>query len=74
MLYIFLVQVKFYPGRKLDYEPKHCQKHKNEVNEQGFITAVAFSAEDPYGKAVALFNLKSGLVKVRVPCIKISTS
>ncbi|XP_062100865.1 glycine-rich domain-containing protein 1 [Humulus lupulus] len=54
--------VKFYPGRKLDYEPKHCEKHKNEKD---FITAVEFSAEDPYGKAVALLNLKSGFVKVK---------
>ena len=28
------------------------------------MTAVEFSAEDPYGKAVALLNLKSGFVKV----------
>ncbi|PON38888.1 Glycine-rich domain-containing protein-like [Parasponia andersonii] len=54
--------VKFYPGRKLDYEPKHCEKHKNE---QDFMTAVEFSAEDPYGRAVALLNLKSGFVKVK---------
>ncbi|KAF4353413.1 hypothetical protein F8388_005015 [Cannabis sativa] len=58
----FMFQVKFYPGRKLDYEPKHCEKHGNEKD---FITAVEFSAEDPYGKAVALLDLKSGLVKVK---------
>ncbi|KAL5981884.1 hypothetical protein ACLOJK_015951 [Asimina triloba] len=28
------------------------------------MTAVRFSAEEPYGKAIALFNLKSNLVKV----------
>ncbi|EXC03907.1 hypothetical protein L484_016112 [Morus notabilis] len=54
--------VKFYPGRKLDYEPEGCEKHRNE---QHVVTAVEFSAEDPYGKAVALLNLKSGFVKVK---------
>lgn len=34
------------------------------------MTAVEFSAEDPYGKAVALLNLKSGMVKVQ--CFKYS--
>lgn len=62
LLIVFLVQVKIFPGRKLDYEPKHCEKQKNE---QGFMTAVEFSAENPYGKAVALLNLKSGFVKVQ---------
>ena len=28
------------------------------------MTAVEFSAENPYGKAVALLNLKSGFLKV----------
>ncbi|KAL6012723.1 hypothetical protein ACLOJK_003212 [Asimina triloba] len=54
-------QVKFFPGRKLDYERRCCHKGKNE---QDFMTAVRFSAEEPYGKAIALFNLKSSLVKV----------
>lgn len=54
--------MKFFPGRKLDYEPKYCEKHSSE---QDFLTAVEFSAEDPYGKAVALLNLKSGFVKVQ---------
>ncbi|KAL6012555.1 hypothetical protein ACLOJK_003044 [Asimina triloba] len=45
----------------LDYERRCCHKGKNE---QDFMTAVRFSAEEPYGKAIALFNLKSNLVKV----------
>ncbi|KAG2696055.1 hypothetical protein I3760_07G041000 [Carya illinoinensis] len=53
--------IKFFPGRKLAYEPKYCEKHRSEHN---FMTAVEFSMEDPYGKAVALFNLKSGIFKV----------
>lgn len=62
---MFLVQVKLFPGRKLEYEPKHCEKHSSE---QDFITAVEFSAEYPYGNAVALLNLKSGMVEVQ--CLK----
>lgn len=50
-----------FPGRKLDYECNYCEKPKNE---QDFMTAVEFSAENPYGKAVALLNLKSGFLKV----------
>ncbi|KAJ7953480.1 glycine-rich domain-containing protein 1-like [Quillaja saponaria] len=48
--------VKFFPGRKLEYEPRYCGKHENEAD---FLTAVEFSVEDPYGKAVALLDLKS---------------
>ncbi|KAK4585024.1 hypothetical protein RGQ29_022620 [Quercus rubra] len=54
--------VKFFPGRKLEYEPKHCEKHRSE---QDFMTAVEFSKEDPYGKAVALLDLKSGFLRVK---------
>lgn len=50
-----------FPGRKLEYETNCCEKPKNEQN---FVTAVEFSAENPYGKAVALLNLKSGSIKV----------
>ncbi|XP_077234056.1 glycine-rich domain-containing protein 1-like [Tasmannia lanceolata] len=53
--------VKLFPGRKLEYELKCRHGHKNEKD---FMTLVGFSMEDPYGKAVALFNLKSGLLKV----------
>ncbi|PIA51894.1 hypothetical protein AQUCO_01000041v1 [Aquilegia coerulea] len=53
--------VQLFPGRKLEYEPKNCQRQKNE---QDFITAIEFSNEFPYGKAVALLNLKCGVLKV----------
>ncbi|KAK9285971.1 hypothetical protein L1049_025173 [Liquidambar formosana] len=54
--------VKLYSGRKLEYEPKHCERQRSEKD---FMTAVEFSAEDPYGKAVALLNLKSGFLNVK---------
>ncbi|KAF9605245.1 hypothetical protein IFM89_015137 [Coptis chinensis] len=54
-------EVLLFPGKKLDYEPKYCQTQKNEGD---FMTAVEFSKSDPYGKAIALFNLKSGVLKV----------
>ncbi|XP_021275382.1 glycine-rich domain-containing protein 1-like [Herrania umbratica] len=54
--------VKVFLGRKLDYEPKHCEKQRNEGD---FMTAVEFSAEHPYGKAVALLDLKSGCLKAK---------
>ena len=54
-------QVKVFPGRKLDYEPRCCGKRGNEMD---FLTAVEFSTEDPYGKAVALLDLRSGFVMV----------
>ncbi|XP_041022531.1 glycine-rich domain-containing protein 1-like isoform X2 [Juglans microcarpa x Juglans regia] len=54
--------VKFFPGRKLGYEPNHCEKHRSEKD---FMTAVEFSMEDPYGKEVALLDLKSGIFNVK---------
>ncbi|KAM3688597.1 hypothetical protein ACJW31_10G163000 [Castanea mollissima] len=54
-------KVIIFPGKKLDYECNYCEKPKNE---QDFMTAVEFSAENPYGKAVALLNLKSGFLKI----------
>ncbi|XP_022751143.1 glycine-rich domain-containing protein 1-like [Durio zibethinus] len=54
--------VKVFLGRKLDYEPKYCEKQRNEGD---FMTAVEFSAEHPYGKAVALLDLKSGYLKAK---------
>ncbi|XVE86905.1 hypothetical protein DITRI_Ditri18aG0073200 [Diplodiscus trichospermus] len=54
--------VKVFLGRKLDYEPKHCEKQRDEKN---FVTAVEFSAEHPYGKAVASLDLKSGCLKAK---------
>ncbi|KAK7252467.1 hypothetical protein RIF29_36422 [Crotalaria pallida] len=54
--------VKIFSGRKLDYEPRHHGQHGNEMN---FLTAVEFSKEDPYGKALALLDLKARLVKAK---------
>ncbi|TXG60033.1 hypothetical protein EZV62_014606 [Acer yangbiense] len=54
--------IKIFPGRKLDYEPKICEKRRTE---EDFMTAVEFSAEDPYGKPIALLDLKSGVIKVK---------
>ncbi|KAK9097038.1 hypothetical protein Sjap_022535 [Stephania japonica] len=53
---------KLFPGRKLEYEPKSCKKHKNE---RYFVTVVEFSADYPYGNAMALLNLKSGVLEVK---------
>ncbi|OMP01665.1 hypothetical protein COLO4_11678 [Corchorus olitorius] len=54
--------VKVFLGRKLDYEPKHCEKHRNEGD---FMTAVEFSADHPYGQAIALLDRKSGCLKAK---------
>ncbi|XP_044495216.1 glycine-rich domain-containing protein 1-like [Mangifera indica] len=54
--------IKFFQGRKLDYEPKYSEKKRTE---EDFLTAVEFSAEDPYGKAIALLELKTGVIKVK---------
>ncbi|XP_027360144.1 glycine-rich domain-containing protein 1 isoform X4 [Abrus precatorius] len=52
--------VKIFPGRKLEYELSHNGKRGNEMD---FLTAVEFSTVDPYGKAVALLDLRSRFVK-----------
>ncbi|CDY63918.1 BnaC07g51250D [Brassica napus] len=49
--------VKVYYGRKLEYETKHWAKLRSE---QDFLTAVEFSKQHPYGKAVGLLDLKFG--------------
>ncbi|XP_015065966.1 glycine-rich domain-containing protein 1 [Solanum pennellii] len=54
--------VKFFPGQKLDYEHKHCAKRRNQDD---FMTAIEFSSEHPYGKALALLDLKSGVINVK---------
>ncbi|CAK9150613.1 unnamed protein product [Ilex paraguariensis] len=54
--------VKLFPGRKLEYELKHCNGQGAECD---FITAVEFSAQDPYGNAVALFDLKSETFQIK---------
>ncbi|KAK1291176.1 hypothetical protein QJS10_CPB17g02446 [Acorus calamus] len=53
--------MKLFHGRKLEFEPKTCMKQNTE---RDFMTVVEFSAEYPYGKAVALFNIKHGTLKV----------
>ncbi|KAL0332404.1 UNVERIFIED_CONTAM: Glycine-rich domain-containing protein 1 [Sesamum calycinum] len=58
--------VRLFPGGRLDYESRRCEKHKSERQlENHLVTAVEFSAEDPYGRAVALLDLKYGTVKVK---------
>ncbi|KAG8384191.1 hypothetical protein BUALT_Bualt04G0092400 [Buddleja alternifolia] len=58
--------VRLFPGGRLDYEKRRCEKHKVEhKHESHLITAVEFSAENPYGREVALLDLKSGTVKVK---------
>ncbi|KAJ8544844.1 hypothetical protein K7X08_017427 [Anisodus acutangulus] len=54
--------VKFFPGQRLDYEHKHCMKQRSQDD---FMTAVEFSAQDPYGKALALVDLKFGVINVK---------
>ncbi|KAJ0469170.1 putative Glycine-rich domain-containing protein [Helianthus annuus] len=54
--------VKLVPGRKLDYEPKH---HERKMNIHNFMTAVEFSAEYPYGRAIALLDVSSGDLMVQ---------
>ncbi|KAF2324173.1 hypothetical protein GH714_009210 [Hevea brasiliensis] len=54
-------KVVILPGRKLKYENGSCEKHKSA---ESLMKAVEFSAEYPYGKAVALFNLKSGVRQI----------
>ncbi|KZV58438.1 hypothetical protein F511_22122 [Dorcoceras hygrometricum] len=58
--------VRLYPGRRLEYESKCCEKHKcGRQIERHLVTAVEFSADNPYGLAVALLDMKSGTVKVK---------
>ncbi|KAF5947176.1 hypothetical protein HYC85_013133 [Camellia sinensis] len=61
-------KVTIFQGRKLGYEFENAERKKNE---QDFITIVEFSIEHPYGKAVALLNLKSGFLKVHFVDFKI---
>ncbi|PKA52337.1 Nodulation-signaling pathway 1 protein [Apostasia shenzhenica] len=56
-------QTKLLPGRKLEY----YQPRNNMPDEaDNCLTVAEFSAEYPYGKALALFDLKSGVVKVHL--------
>ncbi|MCD9645479.1 hypothetical protein HAX54_034440 [Datura stramonium] len=54
--------VKFFPCQKLDYEHKHCAKRRNQDD---FMTAIEFSSEHPYGRALALLDLKCGVINVK---------
>ncbi|PSS17328.1 Glycine-rich domain-containing protein [Actinidia chinensis var. chinensis] len=54
-------KVAIFQGRKLSYEIKNLEVKKTE---RDFSTLVEFSAESPYGKAVALLNLNSGFLKI----------
>lgn len=59
------IQVRLFPGGRLDYESRRCAKHKAEYkHEPNLITAVKFSTEEPYGTTVALLDMKSGTIKV----------
>ncbi|KAJ8446286.1 hypothetical protein Cgig2_005817 [Carnegiea gigantea] len=46
---------------KSDYETEYNRQE----DEQNFITAVEFSPQHSYGKAIALFNLKSGFLEIK---------
>ncbi|KAL9245918.1 hypothetical protein vseg_019514 [Gypsophila vaccaria] len=52
--------VRLFPGRRLDFEPKHCGSQRSEKD---FITAVEFSVDYPYGRAIASYDLKLGTIK-----------
>ncbi|CAK9148513.1 unnamed protein product [Ilex paraguariensis] len=54
-------KITIFHGRKLAYEIEDC---KRKEDERDFMTVVEFSDEDPYGKAIALLNLKSGFLRV----------
>lgn len=55
------MQVVFVPGKKLDFETKHnCKKDEQD----NFITAVEFSTKNPYGIALALIDIKAGVLQV----------
>ncbi|KAF7098008.1 hypothetical protein CFC21_099777 [Triticum aestivum] len=53
--------IKLYRGRRLAYELKCCSQHAEDTTA---VTAVKFSAEHPYGKAVALLDTESEFITV----------
>ncbi|KAG0478120.1 hypothetical protein HPP92_012839 [Vanilla planifolia] len=53
--------IKLFPGARLEYELKNI----NKANVDDLMTVVEFSAENPYGKAIALLDFKTRLTKVR---------
>ncbi|GJN25596.1 hypothetical protein PR202_gb13442 [Eleusine coracana subsp. coracana] len=56
-----LSQVKLYRGRRLGYQRTCCNNHSEDASA---VTAVRFSAEQPYGTAIALLDTKSQLIMV----------
>ncbi|XP_048495831.1 glycine-rich domain-containing protein 1-like [Beta vulgaris subsp. vulgaris] len=55
-------KVVFVPGKKLDFETKHnCKKDEQD----NFITAVEFSTKNPYGIALALIDIKAGVLQIK---------
>ncbi|KAL9229522.1 hypothetical protein vseg_004980 [Gypsophila vaccaria] len=52
--------VKLFSGRRLDFEPKNYVNRRYEKN---FVTAVEFSKDYPYGRAVSLIDLRSETIK-----------
>lgn len=58
-------QIKLYLGKKLEYEGNHCKIHDEDGT---FVTAVQFSKKHPYGKAIALLDMQSKLLKVISLC------
>ncbi|VAH71097.1 unnamed protein product [Triticum turgidum subsp. durum] len=53
--------IRLYRGRRLAYELKCCSQHAEDT---AAVTAVKFSAEHPYGKAVALVDTESEFIMV----------
>ncbi|KAK3119156.1 hypothetical protein QOZ80_9BG0714790 [Eleusine coracana subsp. coracana] len=53
--------VKLYRGRRLGYQRTCCNNHSEDASA---VTAVRFSAEQPYGTAIALLDTKSQLIMV----------
>lgn len=54
--------IKIFPGRRLEYEP--LSDRQKERDDRDFVTVVTFSEDHPYGKDIALIDLKIGHIKV----------
>lgn len=61
-----MVQIKLYLGKKLEYEAKCCKLHSED---DAFVTAVQFCNNYPYGKAIALLDMESKILKVISPFV-----
>lgn len=53
--------MKLFLGKGLEYEPNSLKERNDK---ELFTTLVELSAENPHGKAVALFDMKSSSVEV----------